>query len=395
MTLRAPFPWFGGKSRVAADVWDRFGDVNNYVEPFAGSLAVLLGRPNEPRIETVNDKDCYLANFWRAVSIDAAGVAHYADWPVNEADLHARHLWMHQQTDFRKRMEKDPDYFDARIAGWWVWGLCAWIGDNWCRPKSGSKPRLDRGGVGINRDGIWHKRPQTGKGGHGIHASRVTAGDGSGLDHRRPHLTRSNGVHAKNWTDDGIWKQKPVVSGHGHGIHSTANPGLIQFFGELQGRLRRVRVCCGDWSRVVKPSVTENNGLTGVFLDPPYGVEDRDKVYNHDSLDISADVRKWAIANGNNPKLRIALCGYDGEHDMPKDWDVVSWKANSGYGGQRKSGRNENPTRERIWFSPHCLQPLALFNNLKGSSHGNGNRHRSTRRIQRTKTAQADPAAAQ
>lgn len=66
--LRAPFPWFGGKSRVAHLVWSAFGaDVANYVEPFAGSLAVLLARPGEPRIETVNDLDGYLVNFWRAV----------------------------------------------------------------------------------------------------------------------------------------------------------------------------------------------------------------------------------------------------------------------------------------------------------------------------------------
>ena len=43
--IKAPFPWFGGKSRVAPLVWERFGDVRNYVEPFMGSLAVLLGRP--------------------------------------------------------------------------------------------------------------------------------------------------------------------------------------------------------------------------------------------------------------------------------------------------------------------------------------------------------------
>lgn len=38
--LKAPFPWFGGKSRVAPLIWARFGEVRNYVEPFAGSLAV-------------------------------------------------------------------------------------------------------------------------------------------------------------------------------------------------------------------------------------------------------------------------------------------------------------------------------------------------------------------
>ena len=34
MSLKAPFPWFGGKSRVSDIVWDHFGDVDNYVEPF-------------------------------------------------------------------------------------------------------------------------------------------------------------------------------------------------------------------------------------------------------------------------------------------------------------------------------------------------------------------------
>jgi hypothetical protein len=47
--LRAPFPWAGGKSKCADVVWRGLGhDVVNYVEPFAGSLAVLLGRPNGP-----------------------------------------------------------------------------------------------------------------------------------------------------------------------------------------------------------------------------------------------------------------------------------------------------------------------------------------------------------
>ena len=52
-TLAAPFPYFGGKSRVSALVWDIFGDVPNYVEPFAGSAAVLLGRPGIGNVETM------------------------------------------------------------------------------------------------------------------------------------------------------------------------------------------------------------------------------------------------------------------------------------------------------------------------------------------------------
>jgi site-specific DNA-adenine methylase len=47
--LRAPFQYFGGKSRAAHLVWARFGDVPNYVEAFAGSLATLLARPHPPQ----------------------------------------------------------------------------------------------------------------------------------------------------------------------------------------------------------------------------------------------------------------------------------------------------------------------------------------------------------
>lgn len=130
--LRAPFPWFGGKSRVAATVWRAFGDVPNYVEPFAGSLAVLLGRPTPAGTETVNDRDAYLSNFWRAVAADPSAVARWADWPVNEADLHARHRWLIAQDGFRDRLVADPDHYDAKIAGWWAWGLCSWIGTGWC-----------------------------------------------------------------------------------------------------------------------------------------------------------------------------------------------------------------------------------------------------------------------
>jgi hypothetical protein len=129
---KAPFPWFGGKSRAAHLVWRGFGDVPNFVEPFAGSLAVLLGRPTAPRIETVNDLDCYLANFWRAVKFAPDQVAEHADWPVNEADLHARHRWLVAQDEFRRRMKREPKFFDAQVAGWWVWGLCQWIGGGWC-----------------------------------------------------------------------------------------------------------------------------------------------------------------------------------------------------------------------------------------------------------------------
>ena len=318
--IKAPFPWAGGKSRVAHIVWDRFGDVPNYVEPFAGSLAVLLGRPHPPGTETLNDLDCMVANFWRALEHDPEAVARHADNPVNEADQHARHLWLCSQEEFREAMKVDPEFYDAKIAGWWVWGQCIWIGSGWCAVKL---PHLGNAGTGVHR-----KLPHLGD------AGKVCVGDVR-LDRKRPSLGGPGGG--------------------GRGIDSQRGEDLLGYMNQLAARLRRIRVCCGDWSRVLGPSVTFNHGITGVFLDPPYAdtAGRTADLYAHDSLTVAHDVREWAIANGDNLDLRIALCGYEGEHEMPDSWECVAWKAAGGSGNQGSA--KENKHRERIWFSPHCL----------------------------------------
>jgi hypothetical protein len=65
----------------------------------------------------------------------------------------------------------------------------------------------------------------------------------------------------------------------------------------------------------------------------------------------------WCAENGDDPKLRIALCGYEGDYKL-SGWTLVDGKAtNAGYGG---GAGNHNHLRERIWFSPHCLpEPVA------------------------------------
>lgn len=329
-TLKAPFPYFGGKSKVADVVWRAFGDVPNYVEPFAGSLAVLLGRPHEPKIETVNDLDCHVANFWRAVKHDPSAVADHCDWPVNEADVHARSTWLAADLEsFRAFMHSDPDHFDAKRAGWWVWGVSSSIDGNWLRSNSNAKPRI----IG------WSA-------GQGIHGSHGT----------RPTFHPGQGVHSRG--------RLPALGTSGRGVHSPERAALIDWMGDLASRLRRTRVACGDWTRVVTGAVTgasnmsDNMGMRpcGVFLDPPYSKAERDgELYREDAEGVAAAVREWAIANGDNKVLRIALCGYSGEHDMPASWTEHAWKAHGGYGNRHGAEANENATRERIWFSPHCL----------------------------------------
>ena len=312
--MKAPFPYFGKKDRVADVVWERFGNVPNYVEPFFGSGAVLLARPHEPGLETVNDIDVFLANFWRAVKADPAKVAEYADWPVNEADTSARHLWLVKyREEMRERISLDPDAFDAKVAGWWVWGLSLWLASAWC---SGDGPWTDDG------NGHWVKVP----------ASMKRLGIVRGLPHMTPR-----GVNRRTSPND----------------KKMDREALIEWMAELQSRLRRVRVCSGDWSRVVTKAVTTGLGLTGVFLDPPYDLNGRAKVYAHDTA-VAASVRTWAIKHGDNPDMRIALCGYEGVK-MPSTWETYAWAA-GGYGAQGMSSGRRNGARERIWFSPHCLK---------------------------------------
>ena len=141
------------------------------------------------------------------------------------------------------------------------------------------------------------------------------------------------------------------------GVHSDRilREGVQEHMLSLAKRLRRTRVVCGDWTRVTTPAVC-GPGVTAVLLDPPYFDGLSEGLYAHSDANVSAAVRRWAIENGNNPELRIALCGYEGEHQMPPDWEQVAWKATGGYGCQRKDGSNLNMERERIWFSPACLK---------------------------------------
>ena len=43
--LPAPFPYVGGKSRIAGEVWRELGDPYSFLDPFMGSNAMLLARP--------------------------------------------------------------------------------------------------------------------------------------------------------------------------------------------------------------------------------------------------------------------------------------------------------------------------------------------------------------
>ena len=348
LAVKAPFPYFGGKSRVAEAVWQRLGSPARYIEPFAGSLAVLLARPRPfAGREIVNDSDGLLVNAWRAMARDPDAVAEHADWWATESDLHARHAWLvGQREDITRRLEGDPDWFDTKAAGWWAWGIGLWIGGGWC---SGEGPWRVMDG----------KLLHAGDDGRGVHRQLLHAGDdGRGVHRQLLHAgTDGQGVHRKllHAGNDGQGDARVV---------GWRRERLLSAFAPIAERLRDALVMCGDWTRVVTPAVLFGSGkgrsgaegACAVLLDPPYGHDEREGgLYAHDANDVTVDVEAWCRDNGDDPRLRIALCGYEGEYDLP-GWSVLHWKTKGGYASQgdgtlRAAG---NVTRERVWFSPAC-----------------------------------------
>ena len=299
--LVAPFPYFGGKRRVAAEVWSRFGNVRSYVEPFFGSGAVLLARPTPfSGVETVNDKDGLLCNFWRAVQADPAAVAHHADWPVSECDLTARHLWLVERREsITERLCADPEWFDAKAAGWWAWASSAMAIERGRFTEKGSP-------------GVAHVGPP-----RGVVAIRR---DGGLMQHMIHLSARLKNVRARC----GDWSR------------------MVQSDSALHSH----------W------------GTAGVFLDPPYAATTgRDmSCYAVDSATVAGDVRAWAVEAGKRADLRIAVCGYEEHDDLASaGWSPHKWS--TGDHAAKGGASRGNGRRECVWFSPACIgaaQPSLL-----------------------------------
>ena len=380
---KTPFPWFGGKRDAAPAVWAALGDVDHYVEPFAGGLAVLLHRPHPANrrydSETVNDADGLLINFWRSVQLSPDATADAASWPVTEADKHARScavLATARRLDM-ERLMGDPTWHDPQLAGWWVWCVCVTIGafgagGPWWPDETG---RLRKYGKDEPRPepGVRRELPHLGNDGKGVnHAGTREPGVSRELPHLGTHgkgvnhaLTREPGVSRElpHLGDDGQGVNKPQLREPGVTWHPMTMPALTEWFGYLQARLRHVRIINGDWKRAVGTGaaltlpVRQGKSPAGVFLDPPYDTGG-DSVYNltdGDSARITDDVAQWAVATGTDPRWRIVAAGYadDPAHTTYLDagWTEVDWHTD----GYLTGGYGTQSHRERLYLSPHCL----------------------------------------
>ena len=140
---------------------------------------------------------------------------------------------MRQTQDLTNKLHADPDFYDAKIAGYWCWGACNWIGSGWC---SGDGPWVHDGEKIVRRSGeggVRSKLPHLGNAGRGI-------------NRQLPHLGNAG---------QGINRQLPHLGDAGQGDEHPRTTFICNWMQDLHARLRDVRVTCGDWGRVVKDSV--------------------------------------------------------------------------------------------------------------------------------------------
>ena len=352
--LVAPFPWFGGKSRWAADIVQRLGDIEVYAEPFAGSLAVLLASPQRQR-EIVCDKDGMICNAFRAIQHDPDAVAHWADYPTIHQDLTARRHWLADWRDANaERLSVDPLAYDAQAAGWWIWCLSSWIG--------GSGDMLRR-----RIDQIPHVGVKGG--GHGVQAQRKNVPGGMAKD-KVPFTTNSSGgrgVQAQRIDVPGGMASDriPFVhnGGGGQGVQAQrislegrigTGDRLCEWMSALADRLSGVVVLNRDWKSAVTPTLLQHTRTApkppvGVFLDPPYLLGERSEIYDDDTSDDPArDAYQWALEHGET--YRIAYAAHEGDFEIPDGWDVLTRT----FGGINDPERVQ-AKRDLVMFSPACV----------------------------------------
>ena len=341
---------------------------------------MLYAKPGgaAPR-EVVCDTNGWICNFMRSL-VGTDATAYHADWPTIHQDLTARHRWLLKWGDEnRERISDDPDWYDPKAAGWWVWGISSWIGHGWCdnagaasaaatRPYAGAttrrvqmqrrRCRWDRhaslradaahdaaGGAGPDRH-PHDEPPDEGK------AGREPAGrerlpartqrppderGGQGVQQQRVGVPRDGMPRVPMTT---AWKRRRLCNGWGgtgagpscdHLGEVLTGERLRPWFRALAQRLSRVIVLNRSWESAVTDSVLQQTPSSpkptvAVFMDPPYKTTGGRStgLYVGDTAGTSDDVAEasyaWAVEHGD--RYRVAYACHVGDFEIPPGWEV-------------------------------------------------------------------------
>ena len=396
-----------------------------YVEPFAGSLACLLARPTGGGArEIVCDLDGGIANFWRAVEADPDAVAYWADHPSIHQDLTARHKWLKAWfAENSHVMSEDPFFYDAQVAGFWVWGISLWIGGGWCTPgtaTSDSRPMAPSHGVGMGVSAqssgarTHDKRPkvQDSTGGPDVSAQSASA---EHVSDSRPYVSSpsygtsgARGVSAQRKATPGganeihVTDQIPEVkwppggrgvsaqrkatpggdvntpdkiphagtNGGGGGVSAqrsmNTRPDLVQWFRAIQERLKGVIVLNRSWESALTPTLLMHTPSSpkppvGILMDPPYITDDRQaELYGSDADGSSTGTAGKAYLWAVEHGDVHRIAYCCHEGDFPVP---DGWDSHVSLFGGIKDEERRARRKDLVMFSPACAQDpqMAMF----------------------------------
>jgi len=293
--MRQLFPYVGGKYTIAPEINRRFGTIDTRIDAFTGSSSWILASP-PVKHEIVNDLDGYVVNYLRAVKYAPDEVARHLDFPRAELELIAYHHYTRDRLpELVARLGGDPDYYDPILAARWAYVMAH---------------KYD---PSLNKSGGWL-----------VHDGRLIYERGAGRIR-------------------GSLNSRPSL------LARLINERRVsEYVAALSERLRNVCIFWNDFEVVAGKAKQPELGVVGILLDPPYPRHLHNYDYDTDGADVWHRAARWAVSNGDNPRLRIAVCGYnDAESDalFPSGWARFVW---------RRSGIGKNKDRECIWFSPHC-----------------------------------------
>lgn len=298
--LRAPFPYFGKKTNIALEVWQRLRGCDQYIEPFFGSGAVLFASPTQHKSEIVNDLDGMLVNVWRSLQLSPEKVAEVVWFPKSELEVAMRHQYiLERRPSVVKMLQTGLESHDPVLAGHWIYEACSTIGDVVHREAPQSPCISYTASQGIFRLGF--QEP-----------SDVTAW----FQAFQKRLRRVNiGI--------GSWERVVAPS-----ILINA-PTTAIFLDPPYAPDGRVSV------------YNQDDG--SVFFDVVrWGLEQGVK---------------------SNLKIAICGYEWDGDSVFREHgWQTLEWKTAGGYGNHSPDNRGAmNASRERVWFSPGCAQDASIL----------------------------------
>ena len=136
--------------------------------------------------------------------------------------------------------------------------------------------------------------------------------------------------------------KKPPLQPKG-ALSPSQRDDIFEVFDKLSKRIQHLRILCRDYrDLLVDAEVKVPKGHTvAVLCDPPY--KKPGKKYANGTFDY-APLLKRCVELGRHKNIRIALCGYVGDYNMPEDWKVdPCFKTAGGH--------------ETVWYSPGCKKP--------------------------------------